>query len=147
MAEESTDDVVAYRLLGWPSEDNATQNNALAADENYDPATSFHSKVRTTADGATNFRRAMQILSGEEGLLIFHEEADHREGGGRYKDPLLIVKGYFRLIKCSLEPAAATAATRAWAAATAATKAAAVAASAAAAMVVAAAALVRATAM
>ena len=78
-AAMDVDNDVAYQLLGWSSADGNAVSNA---------------------DGAT-IRRAMEILSSEEGRLIFH----HDDGcGGCNKEPLLVVKGYFRLIKLASSP-------------------------------------------
>ncbi|KAL9180385.1 hypothetical protein ACHAXT_008355 [Thalassiosira profunda] len=94
------DDDVALRLLGWRRQPGGEAGvNDRWAD--------LHSNAHSTPEGATTFRKAVHLLS-ETPLEFRHGDAD--DENNERKDPLMVVKGYFRLVKCALEPAAGDAA-------------------------------------
>lgn len=88
----SSSDDVAHQLLGWSSDEHVASLQSRA--------------THNTNDNLDSFRRAVDILSSKKGQLSF----DSAEGGDAENgivNPLLVVKGYCRLIKCSLAAAAA----------------------------------------
>lgn len=88
----SSSDDVAHQLLGWSNDgENATSLQSRATHD--------------TNDNLDSFRRAVDILSSKRGQLSFGSADDGAENGSA--NPLLVVKGYCRLIKCSLAAAAA----------------------------------------
>ena len=92
IAMSSSCDDVAHQLLGWSNGgENAAPLQSRAA--------------QNTNDNLDSFRRAVDILSSTKGHLSFVTVTGDAENGSA--NPLLVVKGYCRLIKCSL--AAATA--------------------------------------
>lgn len=91
MSSSSSDDV-AHQLLGWSND--GEQATALQSRATHD-----------TNDNLDSFRRAVDILSSQRGHLSFGSADGGTENG--IVSPLLVVKGYCRLIKCSLAAAAA----------------------------------------
>ncbi|KAK1747915.1 hypothetical protein QTG54_001878 [Skeletonema marinoi] len=88
----SSSDDVAHQLLGWSSDG--------------EHAASLQSRAtHDTNDNLDSFRRAVDILSSKRGQLSFGSADGDAENG--MINPLLVVKGYCRLIKCSLAAAAA----------------------------------------
>ena len=100
MVESVNDeDVAAYQLLGWSSSSTDKNNDDNNSSDNDDEEWSkLHSSIRSTEDGVTKFRHAMHLLAGDDGRIIFADQEDNV-----HKDPMTIIKSYFRLIKCSLE--------------------------------------------
>lgn len=82
-------------LLGWDS----AQKDAAENDVDWK---SLHARVRTTTDGVEAFKRAVKRLSTQHGRIVFLSREDAK--GSPSRDPLLIVRAYFRLLRCSLEP-------------------------------------------
>ena len=129
MVESANDnDNAAYQLLGWSSSSATTNNNATIVDNNNNNEeeeewNKLHSTIRCTGeDGVIQFRNAMSLLAGNDGRIIFatpdqdydvaptnnqQQRATNNSGSlqeqQQYKDPMTIIKSYFRLIKCSLE--------------------------------------------
>jgi len=89
-SSSSLSDDVAHQLLGWSSNEHATSLQSRATHD--------------TKNNLDSFRRAVDILSSKRGQLSFAEECGAENG---VMNPLLVVKGYCRLIKCSLAAAAA----------------------------------------
>lgn len=98
MASQSSEDV-AFQLLGWSKDEGGVSLQSRAAAD-------------TVNDNLDAFRRAVDILSSKKGQLSFvaagGDEESSSENGGTKMDSLLVVKGYCRLIKCSLSAAAST---------------------------------------
>ena len=118
MVESANDDDAAYQLLGWSSSSTDKNNNDNNSSDNDDEEWSkLHSSIRSTEDGVTKFRHAMHLLAGDDGRIIFADQDDvvapnnnqqptNNNSNGSlqlHKDPMTIIKSYFRLIKCSLE--------------------------------------------
>lgn len=87
-------DELTSRLLDWSS------THAAAASENSEDWKRLRSQIRTTTNGVEAFKRATKLLSGEEGCIVFQSS-----DATSTKDPQLIVRSYFRLLRLSLEPA------------------------------------------
>lgn len=64
--------------------------------------TALYAQVRTTAEGVEAFKRATSILSGEAGQIMFRSGAAS-DFSLLERDPLLVVKAYFRLLRCSVQ--------------------------------------------
>jgi hypothetical protein len=97
MTSQSSEDV-AFQLLGWSKDEGGVSLQSRAAAD-------------TVNDNLDAFRRAVDILSSQKGQLSFVAagvEGSCSENGGALMDSLLVVKGYCRLIKCSLSAAAST---------------------------------------
>ena len=98
MASQSSEDV-AFQLLGWSKDEGGVSLQSRAAAD-------------TVNDNLDAFRRAVNILSSKKGQLSFvaagEEGSSSSENSGAMMDSLLVVKGYCRLIKCSLSAAAST---------------------------------------
>ena len=90
-------DDTAISLLGWDS----APENATEIDVDW---RSLHARVRTTTDGVEAFKRAVKQLSisTQHGSVVFLSPGHAKVSPSR--DPLLIVRAYFRLLRCSLEP-------------------------------------------
>lgn len=100
MASQSSEDVVAFQLLGWSKDEGGVSLQSRAAAD-------------SVTDNLDAFRRAVDILSSKKGQLSFvaaggDEGSSSSKNGGALMDSLLVVKGYCRLIKCSLSAAAST---------------------------------------
>ena len=87
----SSSEDVAHQLLGWSADG--------------EPAASLQSRAKDINDNVDSFRRAVDILSSKKGQLSFGSEESGSESG--ITNPLLVVKGYCRLIRCSLSAIAA----------------------------------------
>ena len=88
----SSSDDVAHQLLGWSTDG--------------EHAASLQSRAtHDTNDNLDSFRRAVDILSSKKGRLSFGSAESASESGN--VNPLSVVKGYCRLVKCSLAAAAA----------------------------------------
>ena len=68
------DDTAARNLLGWTSEEGTS----------------------AVSSAGETFKRSLELLSSDEGRLTFEDDSSGR-------DPVLILNGYFRIIKCSLD--------------------------------------------
>ena len=109
-------DTAAYHLLGWPVQSNkngnsiGTQKESAVGDveDQENDWASLHYQVRNSADGANNFRRAVQILSGNRGLIDFIQVGSRNDTDvvGNKQEAFLVIRGYFRLMRYALEPAA-----------------------------------------
>ncbi len=89
----SSSDDVAHQLLGWSSNEHAASLQSRATHD--------------TNNNLDSFRRAVDILSSKRGQLSLGSSAEGGGAGNEIMNPLLVVKGYCRLIKCSLAAAAA----------------------------------------
>lgn len=87
----ASDDLIT-RILGW------SPARAGASSDSCDWKR-LHLQIRITADGIDAFNRAIKLLSGEEGRILFK-----RGDVCSSRDPLLVVHAYFRLLRLSLEP-------------------------------------------
>jgi hypothetical protein len=89
-------------LLGW--ECSGRGNGAAVAALDDEQWSSLHFRVRSTAEGLEAFKRALRVLSGDNGRIVFNA-GDYSEKGSSARDPRLVVDAYFRLLRCTLEPA------------------------------------------
>ena len=91
-----------------PLPDRATDTNqllglgstasSLSTAENNRTWKSLHARVRTSAEGVEAFKRATEILCGNDTAIVF--DADDTTNA---RDPQSIIQAYFRLLRCSLE--------------------------------------------
>lgn len=112
-------DANAHRILGWlgPSRDgnsvsvdstgtaavaSSVAADAYSSDSDENDFEEIHKMVRTTGEGFDDFRRAAQILLSKDQGRIQFVPTDAMDTA---RDPFLIVRGYFRLIRVALEPA------------------------------------------